>query len=317
MKTKIFFSLIIAFSGICNAANKLEIYLPREITVNSDTPTIGDVAVIHGDEALTAKVQAISLGKFSSAGQKMTVDKSIILSRLASVGILGTQINLSGAEEIIISQKCKVISGKEFVDKATTYLTENPVQGSVCQFSTIRMPQDLIVNDVNCDLKFTSMLEESINSQAKILVSVSAGDKPIGSREVIFALKFKCQRAIAKSDLPVGTVLTTENVKIENYVANQPQAANWAAPYGLAVKRTLPINTIILPEMVGSVQPETILKRNQQVLIKVDKMGLVVTAIGRTLQDGRAGEFIKVQNLTSQKVILAKVNQDGSVEPVF
>jgi flagella basal body P-ring formation protein FlgA len=35
------------------------------------------------------------------------------------------------------------------------------------------------------------------------------------------------------------------------------------------------------------------------------------------MQEGRAGEYIKVRNLDSQRMILAKVNEDGTVEPIF
>ena len=70
-------------------------------------------------------------------------------------------------------------------------------------------------------------------------------------------------------------------------------------------------------DLVENVKPEMVVKRNQNVSIKVDRMGLLVTALGKTLQDGRVGDCIKVQNLSSQRIIIAKVKEDGSVEPVF
>ncbi|MHC4762939.1 MAG: flagellar basal body P-ring formation chaperone FlgA, partial [Planctomycetota bacterium] len=63
--------------------------------------------------------------------------------------------------------------------------------------------------------------------------------------------------------------------------------------------------------------PHILLKRNQNVVIKVDRLGLLITAIGKTMQDGRVGEYIKVRNVDSQRIIMAKVSEDGSVEPVF
>jgi flagella basal body P-ring formation protein FlgA len=42
-----------------------------------------------------------------------------------------------------------------------------------------------------------------------------------------------------------------------------------------------------------------------------------VTATGKAMEKGRLGECIKVKNIDSQRVILAKVNEDGTVEPVF
>jgi flagella basal body P-ring formation protein FlgA len=42
-----------------------------------------------------------------------------------------------------------------------------------------------------------------------------------------------------------------------------------------------------------------------------------VSASGKALQRGCAGEKIKVQNIDSNRIIVAKINEDGSVEPVF
>ena len=60
-----------------------------------------------------------------------------------------------------------------------------------------------------------------------------------------------------------------------------------------------------------------IVNRNQNVIIKIDRFGLLVTAAGKALQKGCAGENIKVQNVDSNRIIVAKINEDGSVEPVF
>jgi flagella basal body P-ring formation protein FlgA len=43
----------------------------------------------------------------------------------------------------------------------------------------------------------------------------------------------------------------------------------------------------------------------------------MITAVGKTMQDGRAGDYIKVRNADSQRIILARISEDGSVEPVL
>jgi flagella basal body P-ring formation protein FlgA len=42
-----------------------------------------------------------------------------------------------------------------------------------------------------------------------------------------------------------------------------------------------------------------------------------VTALGKAMQTGQEGEYIKVRNMDSQRIILCKVNQDRTVEPVL
>jgi flagella basal body P-ring formation protein FlgA len=141
--------------------------------------------------------------------------------------------------------------------------------------------------------------------------------KEIGNREVTFRIKYNRQIAITLTDIPMGTVITPENVKIEKTSSNYPQSANWSPPYGLVTRRRLPANTMIHANMVGSVKPAIVVKRNSNVTIQLEKLGLIVTAIGKAIQDGRVGEYIKVRNVDSQRIILAKVNEDGTVEPVL
>ncbi len=85
----------------------------------------------------------------------------------------------------------------------------------------------------------------------------------------------------------------------------------------MVTKRAVPANTVLGPHMVAPVKPAVVIKRNQNVVIRIERPLLVVTAIGKAMNDGRTGEYIKVRNVNSQRIILAKVNEDGTVEPVF
>ena len=69
--------------------------------------------------------------------------------------------------------------------------------------------------------------------------------------------------------------------------------------------------------MAKTPKPPVVIERNQTVVIRIDRAGLVVTAMGKAMQQGKLGENIKVRNVDSQRVILAKVNEDGTVEPVL
>ncbi len=317
MKTGLFYILLLFITYCAAGQGVLEIYLPREITVNSNAPNLGDVAVIRGDEALVSKAETVSLGKISTGGQKVTIEKSIIAGRLVCSGIPASQVKLTGAEKITISQKHQIISGKEFVDKAAEFLSEHLPHSDVCQYKAVRTPKDLIITDVNSQISFKASLADSRNNQATVIVSVFSNDRQIDWREVVFSLKYNCNRAVAAADITAGTILNSENVKIENYISNQPQREKLSSLYGLAAKKNIPANSVITMDLVENVKPELVVKRNQNVIIKVDRMGLLVTALGKTLQDGRVGDCIKVQNLSSQRIIIAKVKEDGSVEPVF
>ena len=313
--------LLISASSKADTAKKdfgLQVYLPREVTIKNDIPTLGQVGIIRGEESLSAKASEITLGRISLPGQEITVDRRVVLSRLACNGIPSATVVLTGAEKVLVKREHQVIKGSRFVEKALSFVEKNPPDDTVCEFSPIRIPKDLVIHGKNQDMKLLPhLVKSSIRNRAKVRVTVLAQGQEIGMREVSFQLKYNCRRAVTTIDIPRGAVVSPENMKTEKITSNYPESANWVLPYGLITKRRLPANTVIRPDMVELPKPPVLLKRNQNVIIKIDKPGLLVTAIGKTIQEGRVGEYIKVRNVDSQRIILAKVNEDGTVEPVF
>ena len=114
-----------------------------------------------------------------------------------------------------------------------------------------------------------------------------------------------------------GAVLTADNTKVEDVISDVPEPTNWSKPYGLVANRNMPAGTVVGTNMAKSPKPPVVIERNQNVVIRIERAGLVVTATGTATQQGKVGEYIKVKNIDSQRVILAKVGEDGTVEPVF
>lgn len=299
----------------------LHLYLPREVTINDDTINLGEVSIIRGnprEDGLISKAGKIALGRFSIPGQEIVIDRSIVLSRLACNGIPASKVTLTGAEKITIRQRQNIIRGSVLVELASAFLKKNPPAGSVCQWDPIRIPKDLALPEKSKDIKLSPhLVKNAAKNQAKVRIAVVRNGKQIGDSEVTFRLTYKCRRAVTLVDIPAGAVISSENIKIESVISNQPEPVGWKPPYGLIAKQLLPAKTELQPHMFGPVKPAVVIKRNQNVVIRIERPLLVVTAIGKAMQDGRTGEYIKVRNLNSQRIILTKVNDDGTVEPVF
>ena len=317
---------VLGLSGLVQAADDanstagesiLQIYLPRDVTIRDDVITLGKIGVIRGEESLVGKAEGIALGRISVQGQEVTIDRLTVLSRLACNGIPASQLTLTGAEKVTVKRQERIITGSEFVELAGSFLKKELPADLVWQAKPIRMPANLVVPVAGKDIKLSPRLARSeAENQVKVVIDVFAGEGQIGTREVIFPLEYNCSRVVAMVDIDAGTVLDTKNVKVEKVRSNHPDPVDWKSPYGLVVKRRLPANTIITPDMAGPVKPAVIVKRNQTVIIRVDIPGLLITVMGRMLQDGRTGECVKVQNMDSRRIILARVNEDGTVEPV-
>jgi flagella basal body P-ring formation protein FlgA len=309
-----------ANNATCNIQEEcgLKVYLPREVTVKDSRLSLGRISIIRGKSSLVAKANKIALGQISVPGQSVVIDRPTVLSRLACNGIPASKVTMTGAKEITVKQQQRIVSGSEFVYLASSFLKNHPLGASVCQWDAIGKPKALVIPGVSEEMKlFPRRIRSSVKNQARVEINVFYGGKKIGVREVVFRLKYHFRQAVAKVDIAAGEVISPENVKIEIKQSDSPEPAGWQLPYGLITKRPLAADTVLRPYIAGPIQPPTVVKRNQSVVIRIEKPGFLITAIGKTMQDGKAGECIKVRNVDSQRIILARINEDGSVEPIF
>jgi len=296
----------------------LTIRLPREVTVSSETLTLGQIAMITGDEAIAAKAKEVELGRISMPGQKITIDRSLIRSRLACSGITGCEPALLGADKVTVKQLVKVIKGDSFVESARSFLSENVKEQAIARWEPLRALAELVLSNQPQSIELLPRLvSRGANGQTTVEISVVADGVVSGTRQVVFRPKYNVRRAVTVVEVRAGEALTTSNTRIENVVADEVQPTEWTPPYGLVAVRNLAAGSVIGPGMVKTPKPQVIIERNQTVIIRIDKPGLVVTAIGKTMQQGKLDELIKVKNIDSQRVIMARVNEDGTVEPVF
>jgi flagella basal body P-ring formation protein FlgA len=316
---------LLALSAFCRASTNdpndslaLQIYLPREIIVKGDCLTLGQLALLRGSDHLVTKANGTLLGRISIPGQEVVIDRPTVLSRLASNGVPASVVAFVGAEKVMVKQQQQIIKGTDLVARASAFLKDNPSAVSACQFEPILVPQDFIAPESSKSIELRPRLVNgSTGNQAKVQIIALQDGKQIGSREVTFRLKYSCRTAVTLVDIPAGSVINSENIKIVNTLSNHPEPADWKPPFGLITKRNLPANTVLSANMVAPAGRPLVVERNQNVVIRIEKPGLLITALGKTMENGRAGEYIKVRNVDSQRIILAKVNEDGTVEPVL
>ncbi len=295
----------------------LQIYLPREISVQESNLKLGYIGIVRGTDSFVKKANQVNLGLFSIPGQDIVISKNTIMSRLASEGITVSDVTFMGAEEVTVKRKQQIITGDDFANLADDFLKKNIVGKSISGWKTTRSAQELIIPDSDEEVKYTFTLERNANSgYVNVKIDVMSGEQKIGSRNISFRLEYENRTPIALIDIPAGAAITSENVKIEKRASLSPEPVDWKAPFGLVAKRLIQANTVIREDMIGTARPEVIVKRNQNVVIRLVRPGFTITAVGRTMQDGKLGESIKVKNVDSQRIIIGKVNEDGSIEPM-
>ncbi len=296
----------------------LHIHLPREMTVRDNLLNLGQVSVVRGAGPLVAKAREIGMGRFSAPGQKVVLDRFTILSRFASFGIPRENVRFTGADAVTVRRQQEIIESQDFLEMGRQFLRQNASTSLVYEAMPLAKPRDLVLGGQAEDIQLRpQFVRGAARGLVTVKIRVVADGADVGFRDIPFRLKYESHQAVTSSEIPEGTVLTPENVRIEKTLAGRPEPAGWKPPYGLVTTRTLLANTEIREAMVGSVPSDVVVRRNETVVIRIERPGLLVTAVGTALQEARTGEVIKVRNDDSRRVIVCKVNPDGTVEPIL
>lgn len=308
----------------------LRIYMPRTIRIKGVVPTLGQVAIVRGNDALVRKSQSVSMGRIAASGGQVVIDRNTILSRLASHGITGASVTLSGAEKIVVQQQSKTVTSGALVQCAQAALKNFPMNPSVSQVALMRTPAHVVMRDEDQALSLkVDAIEQLSANQIRVRVDVLQDGQKLAFRDVVFGLKYRLYRLVTNVDIMSGLAIDHRLVRVVEGLSDRPtrpdENALWyknaegkmVVREGLTAMRNLPAGTVIRSGMLGLPPKEILVKRRQSVVIRLENFGLMVSAMGVAQEDGSVGDMIKVRNADSRRLIIARVNADGSVAPVL
>lgn len=105
--------------------------------------------------------------------------------------------------------------------------------------------------------------------------------------------------ATAARDLPRGAVLTPGDVRGEA-----------AGLVGQELLRPVAAGAALRP---GLVAPPRLVRRGMRVAVATDGAGFALSAEAEVLDDGGAGETVRVRSLSSGRVLTARIGSDGDL----
>ncbi len=311
-------SIAVASSNANANAGQIKIYLPTEMTVSKTAVTIGLISIVSGDEKTREKIEQIPLGTIMSPSQVMTLDRKMILARLACNKINTAKVVFSGADKVVIRAENNIVPGALIAKKAIDYYTQVLPLGLTCKVSTAANIKDLHVPSKMSTVKLIpSQTIAGSDAQPRVTIDVICDGAIYKSVTVTLKKQYKCQRLVAIADIRRGQTFTSQNTVVKTAYLNSPQMASVDLRNGSVARRKIAAGTVITPQLASIVMAEVVIKRNQSVIIRIERPGLLITAAGQAIQKGRVGDLIKVRNVDSKRIILAKINSDLTVSPIL
>lgn len=324
MRVVVLICLALAALSIGRPARAAEppvrIHLPRTAVVTAQGLDLGMLAIIRCDEPDTRRrILGLPLGRAPWPGEKVVIDRRAILGRLAAVDVPAGQVRLTGAAEIEVSRRERRLAADEVLAAAKACLEESHPAAEGCTWQVSAAGKDMVVADGG-DVKLRADADKPpAGNRVTVHVAAVEDNQELAAQDVTFRLAYLCKQAVALQPVAPGVTLTPELVRIETVCKDRRTDVDFINPYGLVTTRPLAVGTVLTRAMVRSPDDRTpgkpVVRRNQVVVMRVDHPRFSVRALGQALQDGRVGEYIRVQNVDSKRVIAGCVLADGTVRP--
>ncbi len=298
----------------------LRIYLPREVSIDGEDVRLGRIGILKGPQEMVKGAQNIRLGNLAVVTGQISLSRAMILGRLAGSGIDISKVKITGAEKVVVSQNSIVIKADRMQEIAKSFLSGKLSAGSDCKFNALAGVKDfkLPVDAKHVEL-VAGLVGDKVGNKPVVQVAIMADGKKVGYRNVKFSLLYSCQKIVAARDIAVGERLTKANTKIVRVNSTGNKPIEYLVPYGFVASIAIKSEAEITKGMVVNPISEVLVKRNKNVSVVISKPGLYLTATGKAMDDGRVGDCIRVKMLISNttRIIYAKINNNGTVEPVM
>jgi flagella basal body P-ring formation protein FlgA len=118
---------------------------------------------------------------------------------------------------------------------------------------------------------------------------------------------------VAATNLLAGQLLQRESLKLEQMEVDKVSKAHYQDSYGLEGQELMRSLRAGEPIRISDLRPATLVKRGEMVLMTVGTpTSFQISVKAEAMQDGRAGEQIKLRNTESGKTLSAVVTGKGT-----
>ena len=161
-------------------------------------------------------------------------------------------------------------------------------------------------------------LEPYLNRGTRVASATTVGVRCRGARPwkvyVPVTVVSTATVVVANQHLPKGSLLTPESLRVEKRDVTRDREGYYTsieAAAGQRVTRPIVEGRIVSPGMLAA---ENVVRRGQSVTLVVSAGGLKINMAGKALIDGAIGQRIKVENLSSGRVVEGVVRSREHVE---
>jgi len=311
-------ALMVGWSAVADA-EELEVRLRDHVSIQGASLYLGEAASFepaHDDRVEGLRI--IALASSPSPGRTMILSSRYLISALTAAVTDTTDIRFKVPETMSVHREAQVVG----VDKMTEIFKQHVLQNGSwpeqdLHFERVRVsgPVTLPPGDLSWEVKERGNTDY-LGDVALVICFMVDGTMV---RKVPLSGKVSLERPVVKTtrNIVAGQILEEQDltvVKERLFDSGKDLLMDKGKAAGKRALRSLDAGQFVERKMI---EDPPLVKKGERVRIEAAGRQIRVTALGRVLQDGRAGEQVKVMNLMSGKEIHGTVTGVGAVAVSF
>jgi len=302
--------------------SSIAITLPAEATVSGAEISLGEIAVITGDNAAdVARLERISLGYAPAPGYTRVFHQWKIES-LVRQQVAGAEVSILGSETCRVAPLTSVVSSEDLAAAALGAL-EELLAGQDVEITATEDLEDEVVPKGNSSVRVQAKVGEAALSSSRsqgrwsVPVEIVIDGMPYRTVWVPYQVKLfrvvpVLVREIQRGDSIGPADIIEKRIAMSTDYQEEPLASIELA--GATAKRLLAKDQPVLARDVARV---VAVQKGETVHLTIRKGKILVKAQVMALQNGYLGDIVAIRVLRSEKDLTARVVGNGQVRIDF
>jgi flagella basal body P-ring formation protein FlgA len=310
MKLFLFFLLTLGFPLFLSAQS---IQIQNKVTIQKSKILLGDIAKFNGLSQEDQKnIEGIEIAPAPLTGTIQQFPKSFLQQKLSQVP---SHITIKYPNMLSVAKENKTIQPFD-LSKELERILRDRYQDQEIQEIKLPTFKPILLEDEQAYQWFISEQDNQYQGkQLKITLQsyVLKDNTPI-KNDVYFAqMTFLITVPVLIQKVNVGKTIQPQdigNIKIPDRELPIDCITAVEDLYGAQLKQNIPLNTPMSKQMLNL---PIIIKRGESVEMRFKKKGISLVIQGEAMSQGRKGDKIQIKNISSQKIVSARIIGPGQV----
>lgn len=308
--------LVLALAPGEAAADRLAIVFQAEVSLKGPQVLLGDIARIEPTGPAAEAAGRLPVAAAPAPGQSKEISAGLVIAGLRHRPETA-EADWQGSPSILVRRAANRLTREQLQQIITEYLREQRPQlpKAEIRFSALRAPEELFLPPGDLSWR-VSPSQPGILGSNSFTIALFVDGEPSGQCVVRGRLEALAEVATATTILHKGTALSEANLRLQQQDISGMHGSfsELEQLFGMQAARTITAGTAIEPTQV--IAP-ALIREGEMVKIVARKGSLLLSAHGLARSDGRLGEKIQVKNISSNKMILCRVDGPGTVSVEF